>query len=115
MLVSLQEITKEFEDRLILAPTSLSVEEGDRIGFVGPNGAGKTTLLQIITGALSPTEGTVSVRRGASVGYLAQNSGCDSAGTVASELRSVFSELLAMQARIEDLSHRCLLYTSRCV
>lgn len=106
MLVSLQEITKEFEDRLILSPTSLSVEEGDRIGFVGPNGAGKTTLLQIITGALAPTEGTVSVRRGTSVGYLAQNSGCDSAGTVASELRSVFSELLAMQARLTDLSHR---------
>jgi ABC-type polysaccharide/polyol phosphate transport system ATPase subunit len=39
----------------------LDVPHGKRLGIVGRNGAGKSTLLKVITGALSPTEGTVRV------------------------------------------------------
>ncbi len=40
---------------------SLTVDPGDRIALVGPNGAGKTTLLRVLSGQLSPTQGSVQV------------------------------------------------------
>ena len=45
-----------------LSNVTLRIEEGYRVGLVGPNGAGKTTLLRVMSGAFSPTAGTVNVR-----------------------------------------------------
>lgn len=45
----------------ILSAIDCSVERGEFVGLVGPNGAGKTTLLRTISGAIEPTDGTVSV------------------------------------------------------
>jgi ABC-2 type transport system ATP-binding protein len=41
---------------------TLSVEEGEILGFLGPNGAGKTTTLKLLTGLIFPTAGTARVR-----------------------------------------------------
>ncbi|MFN3729136.1 MAG: ATP-binding cassette domain-containing protein [Fimbriimonadaceae bacterium] len=40
---------------------SLSIEQGELIGFLGPNGAGKTTTLKILSGILFPTSGVAKV------------------------------------------------------
>ncbi len=56
-------ISKTFDGRPIVKNFSTRVLRGDRLGFVGPNGAGKTTLLKMLTGELTPDEG--SVRSGA--------------------------------------------------
>jgi len=56
-------ISKTFDGRPIVKNFSTRVLRGDRLGFVGPNGAGKTTLLKMLTGELTPDEG--SVRPGA--------------------------------------------------
>ena len=39
----------------------MDVKKGETVGIIGTNGAGKSTLLKIITGVLSPTEGSVTV------------------------------------------------------
>lgn len=52
----------------------MQVNRGDRIGLVGVNGAGKTTLFSLILGQDSPDEGSVSLQRGATVGFLPQES-----------------------------------------
>ena len=46
---------------------SLTIQEGELVGFVGPNGAGKTTTLKMISGLLHPTTGTVNT-----LGFLPQ-------------------------------------------
>ncbi len=40
---------------------SFTLDEGEVFGFLGPNGAGKTTAVKILTGMLSPTEGSSHV------------------------------------------------------
>ncbi|HRI43936.1 MAG TPA: ATP-binding cassette domain-containing protein [Fimbriimonadaceae bacterium] len=40
---------------------TLSVEQGELVGFLGPNGAGKTTTLKMLTGILYPTSGQARV------------------------------------------------------
>jgi len=44
-----------------LREISLSVDEGELVGFIGPNGAGKTTTLKILSGILYPQSGFVQV------------------------------------------------------
>jgi ATP-binding cassette subfamily F protein uup len=55
-----KEITKAYEDKLILRPFSLRVMRGERVAFVGPNGVGKTTLLKMLMGEEKPDSGTVT-------------------------------------------------------
>src|SRR5688500_3518359 len=40
---------------------SLTIEQGELVGFLGPNGAGKTTTLKMLSGILYPTSGTAQV------------------------------------------------------
>ncbi len=54
-------IAKSFDDRPIVRDLSLRVLRGDRVGIVGPNGAGKTTLINLLTGALAPDAGSVTL------------------------------------------------------
>ncbi|MDP5103473.1 MAG: ATP-binding cassette domain-containing protein [Erythrobacter sp.] len=56
-------ISKTYEDRQIIKPFSLRIQNGDRIGIVGANGAGKTTLLKMLTKELEPDTGTVTHAR----------------------------------------------------
>ena len=40
---------------------SFEVKKGETVGIIGTNGSGKSTILKIITGVLSPSEGSVEV------------------------------------------------------
>lgn len=40
---------------------SFSIEPGEAVGYLGPNGAGKSTMIKMMTGILTPSEGTLSV------------------------------------------------------
>ncbi|MBQ6722407.1 MAG: ATP-binding cassette domain-containing protein, partial [Clostridia bacterium] len=44
-----------------LQDVSFDVEQGELVGYIGPNGAGKSTTVKILSGILTPDEGTVTV------------------------------------------------------
>lgn len=52
---------KHYTEHYALHDISFSVKKGESIGIIGTNGAGKSTILKIITGVLSPTEGSVDI------------------------------------------------------
>ncbi|MBP1558358.1 MAG: ABC-F family ATP-binding cassette domain-containing protein [Oscillospiraceae bacterium] len=106
MLVSLENAAKSFGAEEIFFGVTASVEPGDRIGLIGANGAGKTTLLGVLTGELEADEGSVSRQKGITIGYLKQNSGLDYSNSIREEMRSVFAETLALEARMNDLTAR---------
>lgn len=71
-LVTLEQVRKQFSERVLLDAVDLRLNSGDRIGLIGRNGSGKTTLLRIVAGREPPDGGTVTVWGGVRVGYLPQ-------------------------------------------
>lgn len=106
MLASLEEVSKTYGDQLILSDATCRVHETDRIGLIGSNGAGKTTLLRVLLGEEEPDEGDVFLRGDTTVGYMSQNSGLEAENTIIAEMRSVFSDTLEAQERMELLAGR---------
>jgi ABC-2 type transport system ATP-binding protein len=54
-------ISKQFGNQTALHPLTLSLEDGEILGFLGPNGAGKTTAIHLALGFLRPTSGSGSL------------------------------------------------------
>lgn len=61
MSITVQNVTKQYDNQLALNDVSLEIGKGEIVGLLGPNGAGKSTLMKIITCYIPPTKGTVSV------------------------------------------------------
>ncbi len=81
-MIEVRGLTKRFGARTVVDDVSLSVDQGEIVGFLGPNGSGKTTTIRLICGLLTPDAGEGSVlgfdvRRDAArikreVGYMTQ-------------------------------------------
>src|SRR5262245_22737248 len=106
-IVRLAGITREVGTFRILDEITAALAAGDRVGLVGPNGAGKTTLLRIVAGVDEPDRGTVSRKRGLSIGLLSQEAHLDDAFMAAPDLRAAVragaSHLETMAARLAEL------------
>ncbi len=59
-LLSLVNVSKRFRGLVAVDSVSFEVPEGALFAVIGPNGAGKTTLFNMIAGAMTPDEGTIS-------------------------------------------------------
>ncbi|MEA4889130.1 MAG: ABC-F family ATP-binding cassette domain-containing protein [Clostridiaceae bacterium] len=81
-LITLDQITKTYADRLILQQVGFSVQDGDKIGIVGVNGSGKSTLMRIIAGLEKPDEGQITPMRGLRLEYLSQQPDLPEGATV---------------------------------
>jgi branched-chain amino acid transport system ATP-binding protein len=55
-------LTKQFGGFTALNAVSFTVREGEILGLIGPNGSGKTTLFNCVSGALTPTAGSIRFR-----------------------------------------------------
>ena len=72
-LLTMENLTKSYTERLIFDHTSFSINEGEKIGLIGINGTGKSTLLRLAAGLEEPDEGTVVRSRGLDIRFLPQN------------------------------------------
>lgn len=60
-ILTINNVSKQFNQQLILDHISLTVKPNTILGFIGKNGAGKTTTMKLILGLLKPDSGTLSV------------------------------------------------------
>ena len=62
-MIQLQNITKTYTKgkKKAVDDLTLHVEGGELFGFIGPNGAGKTTTIKLMTGILTPDQGTITM------------------------------------------------------
>ena len=76
-LITIENLTKQYSERLLFDRANLQINEGDRIGLIGVNGSGKSTLLRIVAGLESPDSGAVAIPGGVRIEYLAQEPALD--------------------------------------
>ena len=59
MEIRLKEISKSFDQKQVIRPTTLTIENGSFTTLLGPSGCGKTTLLRMIAGLETPDSGEI--------------------------------------------------------
>lgn len=55
----MKQVTKSFDKRQVIHPTTLTIENGSFTTLLGPSGCGKTTLLRMIAGLETPDDGEI--------------------------------------------------------
>ncbi|MCH8626161.1 ABC-F family ATP-binding cassette domain-containing protein [Lactiplantibacillus plantarum] len=106
ILLQVQQVMRRFGADVLFDNVQMDIQEHARVALVGRNGAGKSTLLKMIAGETVPDEGQISMRKGLTIGYLAQDQGLDSNNTIWEEMSSVFAELHAIEKRMHQLENQ---------
>ncbi|MBW5481681.1 ABC-F family ATP-binding cassette domain-containing protein [Streptomyces bambusae] len=97
------DVTKSYNGRLVLDSVTCSVPAGGRLAVVGENGSGKSTLLRLLAGAERPDSGEVVVRADGGIGFLAQEEALPAHLTVQQVVDRALAGLHAMERRMRAL------------
>ena len=107
-MLQLVDVTKSYDDTIVVDRLNLKIDSGEIIGIIGHNGAGKSTTLKMIAGLVEPTSGHVrvmghdmqkeSIKVKQRIGYLPEESSLYEAMT-AQQYLLFFSELYQMPRR----------------
>lgn len=102
--IGISNVYKNFGYKNVLAGVNCEIMTGERVGIVGRNGAGKSTLFKIISGEENPDKGAVSIRRGATIGYLEQIPSLQSKDkSVREVLMENFAEIMTLERKLHGL------------
>lgn len=69
-MITVNNLSVQFGKRVLFQDVNLKFTAGNCYGIIGANGAGKSTLLRILSGALDPTHGSVSLGAGERLSVL---------------------------------------------
>jgi len=81
-ILSVEDISKSYGEKILFEHISFSISEQQRIGIIGVNGTGKSTLLKIIAGVETPDSGKIVHANHFHIQYLPQNPSFDNESTV---------------------------------
>ncbi|MBR1993551.1 MAG: ABC-F family ATP-binding cassette domain-containing protein, partial [Firmicutes bacterium] len=102
-ILTVEHLSHGFGDRAIFDDVSFRLLKGEHIGLIGANGEGKSTFMNIITGKLQPDEGNIQWAKNCRIGYLDQHAALEPGMTLGDVLRSAFSWLFEMEARMNEI------------
>lgn len=86
VVIELENVAKQFGDKLLFKDLSFSVPPGSIVGIIGGNGAGKSSLFRMIAGVESPDQGSIKLGDTVSLGYVEQTRDLDNEKTVWEEV-----------------------------
>ena len=72
-MITVSDLAVQFGKRILFQDVNLKFTPGNCYGIIGANGAGKSTLLRVISGALEPTRGSVTLGPGERLSVLSQD------------------------------------------
>ena len=100
-LLSVEEISKSYGEKVIFKPISFGINQGQKIALIAKNGSGKTSILNIIAGQDTPDQGNVVIRKGTRVAYLAQEPNLDPKLTVEQSILQADNPILKIIAEYD--------------
>ena len=103
-MLTISNLSKSYIDNVLFTGVSFNVSARDRIAVIGPNGSGKTTLFEIIVGNLTPDTGSVSRRKGVTIGYLEQDIKSSSKRRLLDDVANSSTEIAGLAHRINVLN-----------
>ncbi len=103
IILSVNNLTKSYIDKVILKNITFSVSDRDKIGIVGDNGSGKTTLFNLINKELTSDSGDINFAKNIRVSTLEQNISYQSEKTIYEECIEIFEDLIFLENEIRDL------------
>jgi ATP-binding cassette subfamily F protein uup len=106
MLLSAENISKNYGMKQLLDGVSVYLNEGDRLGIIGINGTGKSTLLKILAGASHPDSGNISMKPDLQISYLPQDPVMDDENTV---LEQVLSDMPSEYREVHEYEAKTML------
>jgi len=112
MEIRADKIHKTYGTITVLENISFSLEKGQKAGLIGYNGTGKTTLLKILAGLVEPEGGEVTVRKGAVIGYMPQDTSFVFDETIRDYARRV-SGMAVLEEKMETLPEAMTEYERR--
>lgn len=110
-MLSVENLKVEFGVKPLFEDASFVINDRERVCLVGRNGAGKSTLLKIIAGIMMPSEGSVVLPQGATVGYLPQVMKVSDSQSLIEEAETAFGQLKVMQEKYENINERLCVRT----
>ena len=105
-MLNINNISKSYGDKTLFSDVRFTVGPGDRIAVIGANGSGKTTLFDIIAGRTIPDAGSVTTRKGDTIGYLEQDIPASPEGYLLEDVTAASPRLTKLSHRIETLQKR---------
>ena len=72
-VIEFKNVSKAFDDKLLIDDLSFKVPQGAIVGIIGPNGAGKSTLFNMIGGTEKPDQGSVEIGSTVELAYVNQS------------------------------------------
>jgi ATPase subunit of ABC transporter with duplicated ATPase domains len=86
VVIELNQVSKQFEEKLLFKDLSLSIPPGSIVGVIGGNGAGKSSLFKLIAGTDTPDSGSVRLGETVKLGFVEQTRDLDNTKTVWEEV-----------------------------
>ncbi len=103
-LIDLQKINKQYDIKVILKDVDFTLLEGQRVAIIGQNGQGKSTLMKVITGAVEPDSGDISIDKSIKIEMLDQQPKFKEGLSVRQAIEEQLVDLKAAQREYEEVS-----------
>jgi ATP-binding cassette ChvD family protein len=86
VVIKLDNISKQYEDKLLFKDLSLSIPPGSIVGVIGGNGAGKSSLFKLLAKVEQPNSGTIKLGETVQLGFVEQTRDLDNSKSVWEEI-----------------------------
>lgn len=105
-MLNIHNLSISFQGEYLFESIAFKLNAGDRVGLIGKNGAGKSTLLKILAKELEPDSGQIASDKTLKIGFLKQDIDFDYGKTVLQEAYEAFTEIKALEARLNGVNHQ---------
>lgn len=105
-LIDLQNISKQYDTKIILKDVNFTLNQGQRIAVIGQNGQGKSTLFKVIMGQTEPDAGVMAIDKSLKIEMLDQQPRFKDGLNVRDAIENQLDELKSARLEYEDITSK---------